>query len=35
MRGKERKGIEVSYLLLVDDTLVFCEPSLDQMTYLS
>ena len=29
------EGFQISYLLFVDDTLVFCEKSLDQMTYLN
>ena len=32
--GRGGEGIQVSQLLFVDDTLVFCEASQDQMTYL-
>ena len=27
--------MDISHLLFLNDTLVFCEPSLDQLTYLS
>ena len=33
MRGKGEEEVKVSHLLFVDDTLVFCESSLDQLTY--
>ena len=35
IRGKGKKRGEISHLLFVDDTLAFCEPLIDQMTYLS
>ena len=35
VRGKGGEGILISHLLFVDDTLVFCEESQDQLTYLS
>ena len=34
VRGKEGERIKVSHLLFMDDTLVFCEASQDQMTFL-
>ena len=34
VRSKGGKGLEVSHLLFVDDTLVFDEPSQNQLTYL-
>ena len=34
MKGRFGEGVQVSHLLFVDDTLVFCEASLDQITYL-
>ena len=35
VRGKSGEGILISHLLFADDMLVFCEESLDWMTYLS
>ena len=35
VRGRSGEGILISDLLFADDTLVFCEASQDQMTYLS
>ena len=34
VKGRFGEGVQVSHLLFVDDTLVFCEASLDQITYL-
>ena len=34
VKGRGGEGAQVSHLLFVDDTLVFCEASQDQMTYL-
>ena len=35
VRGRSGEGILISHLLFVDVTLLFCEESQDQMTYLS
>ena len=32
--GREGKGVKVSHLLFADDTLIFCEGSLDQLIHL-
>ena len=35
LSGRGGVGVEITHLLFVDDTLVFCEPSIDQVSYLS
>ena len=35
LSGREGVGVEIIHLLFEDDTLVFCEPSIDQVSYLS
>ena len=35
VRGRSGEGILISHLLFVDDTLVFCEASQDQISYQS
>ncbi|WKA05074.1 hypothetical protein VitviT2T_023059 [Vitis vinifera] len=35
VKGRSEEGVQISYLLFVDDTLVFCQASQDQLTYLS
>ena len=35
VNGRDGEGLEVSHLLFVDDTLVFCDAFSDQKTYLS
>ena len=35
VKGRGGDGIQISHLLFVDDILVFCEASQDQMAYLS
>ena len=35
VKGRGGEGILISHLFFTDDTLVFCEESQDQLTYLS
>ena len=35
VKGRGGEGLDVSHLLFANDTLVFCGPSSDQLTYLS
>ncbi|XP_034697243.1 uncharacterized protein LOC117923106 [Vitis riparia] len=35
VKGRSQEGVLISHLLFADDTLVFCKPSQDQLTYLS
>lgn len=35
LSGRGGVGVEITHLLFVDDTLVVCEPSIDQVSYLS
>ena len=35
LNGRGGVGVEITHLLFTDDTLVFCEPSIDQVSYLS
>ena len=35
VKGRSEEGVLISHLLFADDTLVFCKPSQDQLTYLS
>ncbi|KAJ9675647.1 hypothetical protein PVL29_024530 [Vitis rotundifolia] len=35
VKGRREEGVLISHLLFVDDTLVFCNPSQDHLTYLS
>ena len=34
VRGRKGEGVQVSHLLFVDDTLIFCEAKEEQLTYL-
>ncbi|RVW28738.1 putative ribonuclease H protein [Vitis vinifera] len=35
VKGRSEEGVLISHLLFADDTLVFCKPSQDQLTYLN
>ena len=35
LSGRGGVGVEITHLLFADDTLVVCEPSIDQVSYLS
>ena len=35
LSGRGSAGVEITHLLFANDTLVFCEPSIDQVSYLS
>ncbi|RVW77097.1 Transposon TX1 uncharacterized 149 kDa protein [Vitis vinifera] len=35
VKGKSEEGVLISHLLFADDTMVFCKPSQDQLTYLN